>query len=213
MRQLPKPGEIYRHFKGCCYRIITLARDSETMETLVIYQALYGANEIYARELSMFMSPVDRQKYPDAPQELRFELLSDKSAPPLRQDAEDTENRRENRETPQIKQVKSAKPARDPQAEVAEVAEDAKTPENTKESADSEAPRIDPGVFAYLDADSSGERLQILKSMKDRLTDEMIDTMAVAIDVEIGPGDIIERYEQLKYCLATKERFECRRFR
>ena len=49
--------------------------------------------------------------------------------------------------------------------------------------------------------------------MKDRLTDAMINTMAIAIDVEVKPGDITERYEELKYCLATRERFECRRLR
>ncbi len=68
-------------------------------------------------------------------------------------------------------------------------------------------------VLAFLDADSSKERLQILTSVKDRLTDEMINTMAIAVDVEIKPGDITERYEELKYCLATRERFECRRLR
>ncbi len=88
-----------------------------------------------------------------------------------------------------------------------QASEEEKATENSTETG------IDPGVLAYLDADSSKERLEILSSMKDRLTDSMINTMAVAIDVEIKPGDITERYEELKYCLATKERFECRRLR
>ena len=68
-------------------------------------------------------------------------------------------------------------------------------------------------VLAYLDADTCKEKLQILTTMKDRLTDQMINTMAIAIDVEVKPGDITERYEELKNCLATRERFECRRLR
>ncbi|MBQ6575040.1 MAG: DUF1653 domain-containing protein, partial [Lachnospiraceae bacterium] len=58
MRELPRPGQVYRHFKGNIYRIITLADHSETGETLVIYKRDDDEQKAYARPLDMFMSAV-----------------------------------------------------------------------------------------------------------------------------------------------------------
>ena len=75
-----QPGRVYRHFKGDYYLVEALARDSETNEPCVIYRKLYGDGGLWLRPLEMFLSRVDREKYPDAPQEYRFELQEIESA-------------------------------------------------------------------------------------------------------------------------------------
>ena len=72
-REMPKAGEVWRHFKGNFYLIIAAARHTETGEMYVVYKALDGTYEDYLRPLDMFMSEVDRVKYPDAKQKYRFE--------------------------------------------------------------------------------------------------------------------------------------------
>ena len=50
-----KIGRKYKHFKGGQYLVLHVAKDSETLEEMVVYQALYGQMGIWVRPLKMFM--------------------------------------------------------------------------------------------------------------------------------------------------------------
>jgi len=51
-------GNIYEHYKGPRYKMLGVARHSETLEELVVYQALYGNADIWVHPLSMFLENV-----------------------------------------------------------------------------------------------------------------------------------------------------------
>lgn len=66
---------IYKHFKGNYYIVEDIAKNSETLEEYVIYRELYGNNTLWIRPTSMFLSKVDKEKYPNVKQKYRFELI------------------------------------------------------------------------------------------------------------------------------------------
>lgn len=153
----PKAQEIYRHFKGQQYRIVAVAEHTETGEQLVVYQAVYGEGKIYARPLEMFCSPVDKDKYPDAVQQMRFEKVENDSS--------------------------------------------------------AGEPEIDPQLDEFLMADSYEERLEILATLKNRITDDMLTSMSIVCDIPLADGSVEEKYETFKKALMMLDKFECTRLR
>jgi len=79
MQELKIHG-VYRHFKGNYYIVEDVAIHSETKEKYVVYRGLYGnTSKLYIRPYDMFLSKVEKEKYPEVKQEYRFELQEIKS--------------------------------------------------------------------------------------------------------------------------------------
>ena len=192
----PRPQEIYRHFKGNLYQIVTVAIHSETREEMVVYQALYPDFKTYVRPLDMFMSEVDRNKYPSARQKMRFEKVTDlKSAPAP-----------EFKSTP-APEFKSEEPSSEK--------ESVRTGDVMSKSLDEEAKdlNLDPLVIQFMDADLAAEKLDILARLRPTITNDMIDIMALSVGVVVNEGDVYDRYVDLRNCLSAIEKFESKRLR
>ncbi len=233
--------ERYQHFRGGRYQVLMLAEKEDTGEQLVIYQALYGDNKVYARSLASFLEELDPARYPDVVQGFRFQRMDGNEVPEeSRQDsAADVHLSESSREDKLATQELSAgglqneKESDQRQQENADlndshdsqkgtVSEAAAEPaSNEAHSSEVEAagagakeePALDPMLERFLDARTTQDRLTVLDEMRGRVTDSMIDTMALASDVEVKPGPLQLRYEDLHDCLLTIQRYELERGR
>ena len=70
-------GKRYRHFKGNIYVVVDIAVHSETAELMVIYKSFDDPLLTWARPFKMFISPVDKEKYPNVNQKMRFEEVKE----------------------------------------------------------------------------------------------------------------------------------------
>lgn len=231
MRHIPKAYERYRHFKGNCYQILAIAKHAEDATEQVVYQALYPPFTIYVRPLSLFMSEVDREKYPSVTQRYRFELISDEeSGPEVRMEAAEpvpeaeTSGSAVGRTGEAVTAAgKSITPAafthaaeETGEAVTAETAREQTADETTQDQAAEEVGgewAIDENVLAFLDADTYEQKLNIFSAMRDKVTQDMLNTIAAALDIEVDSGDLEERYRQIQNCLMTFQKYECNRLR
>jgi hypothetical protein len=188
-RPIPASGERYRHFKNKMYQIVTVATHSETGEKLVIYQALYGDFGVYARPLDMFMSEVDRDKYPNVKQIYRFEKVQ----------------MHEPESKPQISNC-----------EPSDIGLQKLQPSDDKQTSGSTATgealeNVNSKLMEFFDADNLETKYNILVSMRDEIDDTLIDNMAVGLDIVIPDGKVMDRYDELKRCIRTKQQYELNR--
>ena len=210
--QIPKSGEFYRHFKGNLYQIVTVAEHTEDGQKLVIYQALYGDFKIYARPLEMFLSEVDHKKYPMAVQKYRFEKIELQTSEKVEAVIHSTEQSEEI-----ISKITLEKEIMTDVEQNSAKKQVGMELEETDEmiAADSEADEgmVEPGFLAFLDEDDWDEKYNILISLRDKMTDMLINNFAVVLDVEIPDGPIEKRFEQLKMCVRTRQKYESQHLR
>ena len=69
-------GKKYRHFKGNIIEVIAIAKHTETLEEMVVYEEL-NDHQFWVRPMNMFLSKVDKEKYPNVEQTYRFEIIND----------------------------------------------------------------------------------------------------------------------------------------
>ena len=195
----PLPGEKYLHFKNKLYQVIAVAKHSETMEPYVVYQALYGDFGVYIRPYDMFVSEVDHEKYPEVTQKYRFAYVDHTKNETLRTE------RAEHKKIPVNQNVEQQENVPDVTAAVstAELQEQ----DMVQRESDVEE-QIDPWLLRFLDTDTMEEKYQIVCDIKNDITDRLIDDLAVAVDVVIPEGKLSDRYEQLKYCIRTRQKYE-----
>lgn len=194
-RQKPEEYEIYRHFKGTLYQIVTMALYSETGGEMVVYRSLYEPSKVYAEPLPMFMSEVDGEEYPNEVQRYRFERLTQTDVDML-----------------------------SPAAEMEHAAEERKSKEDITDRADGEYEEgleadlaaqlgVNPLLLEFLDADTYESKLNILVGMRDKMDEGMLNAIAVSLDLEFGRESLEEKYEEVKNCLVMMEKYECNRLR
>ena len=201
MDRTPRPGEFYRHFKNKLYQIIGIAAHSETGEAMVVYQALYGDFGLYVRPLTMFVSEVDREKYPDAAQKYRFERVvpgaeggfTDASSAPQTADAD----------IPVTAQSASLDSSGRP----------TRGPEPSPVSAQPSDPTPNPYLMAFLEAENADGQLAALMAMDGHVGQEEVDCLRVVLEMGPGGGSISKQLTDIRKYLEMQRRYDGSRLR
>lgn len=201
MDRTPRPGEFYRHFKNKFYQIIGIAAHSETGEAMVVYQALYGDYGLYVRPLTMFVSEVDREKYPDAAQKYRFERVvpgaeggfTGASSAPQTADAD----------IPVTAQSASLDSSGRP----------TRGPEPSPVSAQPSDPTPNPYLMAFLEAENADGQLAALMAMDGHVGQEEVDCLRVVLEMGPGGGSISKQLTDIRKYLEMQRRYDGSRLR
>ena len=190
-----KPGDIYRHFKGNRYEIVTLARDCEDGSVQVVYKALYPPYDVFVRSYAQFVEKLNPAVYPAATQKYRFEK---------EEDAQNvTVGKRQfvgniPEEAPQ-KEMPAEPVTEQPTVEY----EESHQPENT----------VPPGLLKFLNCETYEERIEVLKDLEGRISDQMFTVMFTSLDFPVPSGDAEEKYKTLMKRLQIMSEFDGKRVR
>ena len=202
MREEPREYQVYKHFKGDYYQVITVAKHSETGEKLVIYRSLFTGDKVCARPLDMFLSEVDHEKYPDVKQKWRFALVTGtgKSASAS---GEKQEGSREAAEKTDTDADTGAESIDDEEKQ-----DDADAEDKNENSEDTMA-----FLDEFLDADTYEKKLDVFTGMWKKLNEENIDNVALVMDIELRGETLEEKYKEILNCLKMKAKYETSRLR
>ena len=200
-RQTPVAGQIYKHFKGNLYKVLAVAVHTESEEKLVVYQSVDNPDRVFARPLEMFMSDIDRFRYPLIRAKYRFTLVSE---PELENNGEETKEEETIKETPN-EDTKG---------------EDVKDEETEEQSDDDSAVYkdngelvIDPYVEGVLDEKEFSKKIEFFEMLRGKCTEDMLTTIAISLDIQLQEGSIEDKYSQILRTLKMHEKYETSRLR
>ena len=177
--RIVRPGEFYRHFKNKLYQIVAVARHSETGESMVVYQALYGDYGVYVRPYDMFTSEVDHEKYPEVTQQWRFERV--------------------------VPEQNAAGMA----AGCGQAA--AGNGQNSRRYYADRTP--DPAFLQFLDTEDFDLRMECLKALEERVTQQELDSIYLVLDMKPEQGSLQEQLYAVRRFLTMQKRYDGSRLR
>lgn len=200
-RQTPVAGQIYKHFKGNLYKVLAVAVHTESEEKLVVYQSVENPDRVFARPLEMFMSDIDRFRYPLIRAKYRFTLVSE---PEEETNGEETKEE-ETKEGTLNEDTKE---------------EDVKDEETEEQSDDDSAVYkdngelvIDPYVEGVLDEKEFSKKIEFFEMLRGKCTEDMLTTIAISLDIQLQEGSIEDKYSQILRTLKMHEKYETSRLR
>lgn len=200
-RQTPVAGQIYKHFKGNLYKVLAVAVHTESEEKLVVYQSVENPDRVFARPLEMFMSDIDRFRYPLIRAKYRFTLVSE---PEEETNGEETKEE-ETKEGTLNEDTKE---------------EDVKDEETEEQSDDDSAVYkdngelvIDPYVERVLDEKEFSKKIEFFEMLRGKCSEDMLTTIAISLDIQLQEGSIEDKYSQILRTLKMHEKYETSRLR
>lgn len=200
-RQTPVAGQIYKHFKGNLYKVLAVAVHTESEEKLVVYQSVDNPDRVFARPLEMFMSDIDRFRYPLIRAKYRFTLVSEPEEETNGEETKEEETKEEtlNEDTKE---------------------EDVKDEETEEQSDDDSAVYkdngelvIDPYVERVLDEKEFSKKIEFFEMLRGKCSEDMLTTIAISLDIQLQEGSIEDKYSQILRTLKMHEKYETSRLR
>lgn len=201
------PGGIYRHFKNKLYMVKDVVIHSETGEKMVLYQALYGDFRSYVRPLPMFLSEVDHDKYPDAPQKYRFtRVLLDESGKIVGMPEEAAAAGTGSPDEAELPEEAAGIDEMPVEEESSGPVADAGNVSYAQDDDDEEA--ADPLLLDFLDMPSLKEKVQFLNLKRRVLSAKTLAQCAAAMDIRLPQGDLAEQFAALRDSLLMRAHYE-----
>ncbi|MDO4966157.1 MAG: DUF1653 domain-containing protein [Lachnospiraceae bacterium] len=215
MREIPKDLQVYKHFKGSLYQIVTIAIHTETTEKMVIYRSLKNPERVFARPLDMFLSEVNHKKYPDVKAKYRFTLLDEvESEEPAEEDTTTEEVVNE-----KVPEESFSEPVLEENNEQV-IDSDTDTSEEKEDTSDDDKIYkedgtlvIDPYVEKILDSKEYSDKIEAFEMLRGKCDEDMLSTLAMSLDIQLSGDTLEEKYADILKCLKMHQKYETNRLR